>query len=269
MRYIFFALALCFFSTGLKAEPIADIKELIQEKTFWSEQLPERYYFGKDGLLLMQYMSTVEQHEAGTVREGTWVIGENNRLCWTFKDEGINRCYDVSEDLLTDRPWYNYDNIYELQEAGRPANILWNRWMYGNLITKPEIYKAVSEGKAPPLDAEAYKAAISDRVMRLPLGYMYYRSNGSSFLVDEKIAKSIMRRKEDADEFAAQNHQVSPEAKWSVQDSRFCNQWPDGRRSCVTVFSAQDLYVPQEGWVQIMDDNFIRLIKPSDLIAVK
>ncbi len=256
----------CFIADARAQQPI-DIKDTVQDKTFWHTRFPERYYFGADGAFLMQYTSARESHEAGSVREGTWSVGESNRLCWTFTDEGIERCYDISEDLLAKRPWYSFDNVYELKEAGRPSNILWNRWTHGNLITKPDVYQAISGGKTPPLDDAAYKAAITGKVMRLPLDYVYHRADSLAFWVDEKMANKIVKTPDIADKGAKNGIDV-----WDVKDGRHCYLTPTQdqvHQSCMTVFSAQDLYIPQEGWVQIMDDNFIRLIKPADLIAVR
>ncbi len=268
MKVILYSvLALCCLSFAAQAEPISDIKDMIQNKSFWHEHFPERYFFGADGAFLLQYTAGTDQYVAGTVREGTWDIGESDRLCWAFKDEGINRCYDVSEDLLAVRPWYNFDNTYELKEVGRPANILWNRWMHGNLIAKPYIYKTISDGKIPALDEHAYKKAIGDKVMRLPLAYVYHRADGRAFLMNESMAKKIESNPSTID--AIEKDKNIKARGWAIENNRHCYDQGTDKANCMTVFSAQDLYVPQEGWVQIMDDNFIRLIKPSDLIAVK
>ncbi len=257
------ALALFYSIAPALAQQSIDIKEIVQDKTLWSEHFPERYYFGGDGTFLLQYMSGKEPYETGAVRDGTWSIGESNRLCWTLKDEGIDRCYDLSEKQFAQRPWHAYDNVYELKEVGRPANILWNRWMHGNLITKPEIYQAILNGKMPPLDEDAYKAAITGKIMRLPLNYVYHRADGSAFWMDEKSAKKIEKNPSLVEKGYEKD-------SWTVESDVQCYLADDKESmSCMIVFSAQDLYVPQEGWVQILPDNFIRLIKPSDLIPVK
>lgn len=171
---------LCSFTTGARAQSI-DVKDTVEGKTFWSQYLPQRYYFGADGTFLLQATTATETQEAGAVHEGIWTIGEGNRLCWTFKDEGIERCYAIAEDLLAPRPWYNYDHVYNLEESETAVNIPWDRWMHGNLITKPTVYEATSQGKAPPLDIEAYKTTIAGKIMRLPLGYVYHHADGRAF----------------------------------------------------------------------------------------
>ncbi len=256
----FMALALYFFSFEAGARQITDVTDLVSDKTFWHERLPERYAFGKDGLFLLQYTSGQEQYEAGAVREGAWDIGEGNRLCWMLKDEGIHHCYDIAEDLLAKRPWYNFDNVYELKEAGSPATILWTLWMNGNLIAKSEIYKVVAAGKPTLPDGEVYKTAIGDKIMRLPMGYVYHFTDGRTLWANEEKALKSIGKKTAAEQDSG--------IKWTVDKGRHCYHSEQSALFCVTVFSAQDLYVPQEGWVQIMDDNFIRLIKPEDLRTV-
>ncbi len=262
-------MALSCLAAGARAQQPLDIKDTVQDKTFWHARLPERYYFGADGAFLLQYTSAKEPYAAGAVREGTWAVGESSRLCWTFADEGIERCYDITEDLLAKRPWHSFDNVYELKEANRPANILWNRWMHGSLIVKPDIYKTISDGKMPPLDNEAYRTAIADKIMRLPLDIVYHRADGLAFWIDEKMAKKIAKNPAIVEKDDGRGLDIDV---WGIEKGRHCYLTPTQDtvyQSCMTVFSAQDLYVPQEGWVQIMDDNFIRLIKPSDLIAVR
>lgn len=266
---LFVFLAIFCVVPAAQAQPLPDLNEIVQDKTFWHGRMPERYYFGADGAFLLQYTSAKEHYSAGSVREGLWRIGESDRLCWAFRDEGIERCYDVAEDLLAKRPWYSFDNVYQLKEVGRPANILWNRWMHGNLITKPDVYEALAEGRSAGLDEKAYIRAITGMIMRLPLNHVYHRADKIAFWVDEKTAEKIAKNPKIVDNDNASSIEADV---WRVENGRHCYLTPKSDtvyQSCVTVFSAQDLYVPQEGWVQIMDDNFIRLIKTADLVPVQ
>ncbi len=266
MRTIYLALILCCLSISAQAQQVVDIKDTVEGRTFWHERFPERYYFGKDGLFFMQYMSGSEAHEAGAVREGTWSTGESNRLCWMLKDEGINRCYDLSENLLAHRPWYHYDNVYELKEAGQPANILWNRWMHGNLITKPEVYKTAEK---PILDEQAYKTAMVGKVMKLPLINVYHYADGRFLFVRDQILEKAGAKLSSLEKIAKEEPEQVKTGTWEIKDGRQCYTREGGYKSCMMVLSARDLHIPQEGWVHILDDNFIRLIKPSDFITVK
>ncbi len=101
--------------------------------------------------------------------------------------------------------------------------------------------------------------------MRLPLNYVYHRVDGHAFWLDEKNVKKIIKNPSLVEKGYEKDI-------WTVESDVQCyrTQMPNNEyMSCMFVFSAQDLYVPQEGWVQILPDNFIRLVKPSDLIPVK
>ncbi len=270
MRFFYLAFLVSAVWASAHAQSLTDVKSRISGKTFWHEHLSERYYFAEDGALLLQYTAETRGRKAGAVREGKWEIGESGRLCLAFADEGINRCYDVTENLYAPRPWHQYDNVYELKEAGQPSNILWNRWMHGNLIAAPDVYKALADGQTPPVDEAAYIEFIQDKIMRLPMHHVYHAADGRVFLADEEIVKKARRSPSKAAALLEKNSSDGITGVWTVKNGRHCYQWSGGyNETCMTVFSARDLYMPQQGWVQVMDDHFIRLIKPSDIIALQ
>lgn len=255
---------LCIFPA--QAQEVENLQDLLADKTYWSLHFPERYYFSPDGMLLIQYMEDTPSYPAGAVRTGTWQATKKGELCWTLKDEDIEYCFSVTEDLLAPRPWHMYDNNFSLKQTGGGLQINWDRWINGNLIAKPDVYQRIAKGTLPILDKESYVADITDKIMHLPMSAVYHRADGRAFWVDEETAAMIENNPDVVTSGAVLKRKTTVTGTWSLDTGRHCYDWEGGyTRTCITVFSGNDLYRPQQGWVQIMDDTFIRLIKPSHL----
>lgn len=267
MRFLFGSLCLLVLaSIPAFAQVKSEAGSTVSGKTFWHEDMPERYYFGEGGKFLLQYTQGAEEDLVGTVREGTWRSAEDS-LCWIFTGEPEENCFTLVRDIGAVRVWGKFDDSYRLRKKSGSETVFWNRWMYGALITRPEIYVSIHAKKPVAFDSEAYRSSIVGKIMRLPMGYIYHDAGGALYSIEEKNVDRVLKdTKKLQDDTFLREYNIN-KVSWTLEGNRHCWVYKAGRSTCNTVISGRDLYVPQDGYVHIMDDNFIRLIKPSDMLS--
>lgn len=243
-----------------------DIAKEISGKTLWAEDFPDRYYFAQDGTFLLQYAAARQGFQAGDVRAGRWHV-DDKYLCLRFDAESKPVCYLVNKDPNGFRRWGKYDDLYYVEEAEGDVHFYWDRWMHGNLILTPDVWRAIDAGKSTGLSIEQYRADITNKIMRLPLGYIYHREDGKAFWLTEEQAELIKADRAALDDEAFVKGQNIRGGKWMIDGEQHCWAYDDqGEKFCSMVVEAKNGYVPQHGYFQIMKDHFIRLIGPDRLI---
>lgn len=232
--------------------------------------MPDRYYFGKDGTLLIQYAAPREGHVAGEVVEGKWSV-DGYHLCLEYQEQSGKKseCFVFNKDKSVIGPWGIFDDFYHVHSIGGSRSFFLNRWMYGNMILKPDAWRAIKNGSYTGLSPEDYKEDITGKIMRLPLGLVYHHDNGTAYWLNTEKAKLVAENPSRLEDPAFIEQQKIGKSSWSVEGVRHCWTYSSNNKVCNTAINGKDAYVPHGGYFQIMDDNFIRQIKPEDLIETK
>jgi len=289
------------FSYVVNAQDLdpASVTNSLSGKTFWNKSNLNRYSFVSDGTFKQQFISQEGSYSPGTTLAGTWQANDsNNQVCWTYTIENNvlnNQEYCFTYELDTDAPriWNAYDqtiNMYTQGDDGsRQLSFEWNRWMYGDLIIEPGIAKnmnarilemakismQLNQSKIKtkfPINPKAnlsddmrqYADSIVGKIMKLPLGNIFHTKDGRSYSIPEKLVGAVSK---DAtlltdNDFMTSNNIATGE-QWFLDDNIQC--WfyvMNGASECTLVYPASILDMPTGGYIHILDDGFIRHVRP-------
>lgn len=302
--FLTLTITVCFLSVSTsmaqddtdKAIPV--LPDFLADKTWWDREKADRYYFGNDQTFVQQFFDKTGEFTAGTSLTGRWRY-DNNILCWrydTYTPE-TDYCHVIAYDAQAKKEWGKYDDTLALY--GKTAEgvystpaFTWNRWMDGNLILNDAVaarlpetltetfqktnqrYEAEGSSAFYPFNAditlpptiENYVSDITTQIMELPLGArLYHRADGRVFSLPSGFKVEDPSKLDDL-RFLAQN-KISFRHWFVTEDGLYCAiTTPTAEQAkCLIVLDGDSLQTPQDGYVQVMDDRFIRRIKLSYL----